>query len=160
MDKLQILKFLCTYVDIFGQSTQLRINKQTRSKTLFGGILSILMFLVLFAFFYYISQDVFYKTNPQISVEELINQNYSPINLDRYSFPISFALTNYGNFALYNPRYFTYSILLNYGLKTSENLTEEKLNWTNCTKDFFRQISKSEYENLQMNNYFCIENQY
>jgi hypothetical protein len=159
MGILSSFKFVCTFVDIFGQSIQLRINKQTKSKTLFGGILSILMFLLLFAFFYYNAQDVIYKTNPQISIEQQINTNFSAINLDKNSFPMSFALTNYGNYPVHLPRYFTYSIVLNYGLTTEENLKEIKLNWTNCTKDFFPLISEYEYEKLQINNYFCIENQ-
>ena len=54
--------------DIFGTTVEFKINKQVRSKTILGGILSILMIVLLCIMFAISSQDVIYKENPQICI--------------------------------------------------------------------------------------------
>jgi hypothetical protein len=55
-------------IDLFGQGIELRIDKFSKSKTIIGGLLTIIMFLMLLFMFYITSEDVFNKTNPNISV--------------------------------------------------------------------------------------------
>jgi hypothetical protein len=159
MGFLSSLKNIVLFTDIFGQGIQLKINKKQKSKTLLGGLLSISMFLLLSAFFYYNAQDVIYKTNPQISIEEQININYPEISLDKYTFPISFALTNFANYPIYKPNYFTYTAKLVFGLTIAETMDELYLNFTNCKKENFPLIAEEEYKEKNIDAYFCLDNQ-
>lgn len=147
-----------TCLDIFGQGIQLKINKQTKSQTFLGGLLSIIMIVLLIVFFYFSAQDVLYKTNPQISIEQQINEISSDLILDKYSFPISFSLTNYLNYRIFNPKFFTYSIVYTQGVNSSD-LDEIDLNLTNCRIDHFPNIAEDKFYSQQLDKNLCIENQ-
>lgn len=146
-------------MDIFGQGIQLKINKETKSKTIFGGILSLLMIVLLGIFFYFNAQDVLFKTNPQISIEQQINSNEADLILNQQAFPISFSLTNYGNFRIYDPKYFTYSLVYSYGETSAEYTTDVHLNMTQCTKDYFPNIPEEKFYAQLLDKNLCIENQ-
>jgi hypothetical protein len=153
------LKSYICLIDIFGQGIQLKIDKNTKSKTIFGGIMSIFMIVLLSVFFYFNAQDVLYKTNPQISVEQQINSNSPDLILDQSSFPISFSLTNYGNYRVFNPKYFTYSLVYSFGETSAEYTEDVHLNMTQCTKDYFPNIPEQKFFDQQLDKNLCIENQ-
>jgi hypothetical protein len=153
------INHLITSIDQFGQGIELRIDKLVKSKTFFGGLLTILMQILLFLMFYFSAQDIFYHTNPRISIEQKINQELPEILMDRFSFPISFSLTYNGNFALYKPKYFNYYISLRYGETTAEKLKEEFLNFTNCKKEFFPLVTQQAYDKLNMDQNLCVPGQ-
>jgi hypothetical protein len=64
---------IITYMDIFGQGINLNINNNIKSKTIIGGILTIIMMIFLLFMFFIMAQDVLSHTNPQISLEQQIN---------------------------------------------------------------------------------------
>jgi hypothetical protein len=146
-------------MDLFGQGIELRIDKFSKSKTIFGGLLTIIMIFMLFFMFYITSQDVFNKTNPKISLEQQVNKELSPLNLDKNTFPLSFSLMINGNFAIYKPNYFNYYISRRYGKTTDPALIEDFYNITQCRKEFFPKVTQEEYDKLNMNQNLCVEDQ-
>lgn len=146
-------------IDLFGQGIELRIEKFSKSKTIIGGLLTIIMFLMLLFMFYITSEDVFNKTNPNISVEQQVNKELLPIILDKNTFPLSFSLMMNGNYAIYKPSYFSYFISIRYGKTTDPALTEDFYNITQCRKEFFPRVSQEDYDKLNMNQNFCVEDQ-
>jgi hypothetical protein len=154
-----LLSSIITKIDLFGQGIELRIDKLVKSQTLFGGLLTIIMIILLFFMFFFSSQDVLYHTNPQISLEQQINSQMSPIFLDGNTMPISISLTLNGNFALYKPEYFNYYFSLRYGLTTAESLTEEFFNLTQCRKDLFPMVTQEAYDKLNIDQNLCVDGQ-
>ena len=82
--KLRIEKII-TCLDVFGQGINLTIDKQTKSKTFFGGLLSILLSIFVASMFYFYGDDFFYKTNPQTSNEiQMLNIILMEFVLDQH----------------------------------------------------------------------------
>lgn len=150
---------IITQIDLFGQGIELRIDKLVKSKTIFGGLLTIIMIILLFFMFFFSSQDVLNHTNPNISVEQQINTEMSPIYLDKNTMPISISLTVNGNMALYKPEYFNYYFSVRSGLTTAESLDEEFLNLTQCNKDLFPMVTQEAYDKLNMGQNLCVDGQ-
>jgi hypothetical protein len=145
-------------LDQFGQGVELRIKNQTKSQTIIGGILSLTMVIFLLLMFFFQAQDIFYRRNPQISLEHQVSGINPEIILDQKTFPIAIALTDYSNLALNLSRYFNFSFFLFSG-PTSEYPTETQYPLVNCKKEFFPLITQASYDSLGMDNYLCIENQ-
>jgi hypothetical protein len=153
------LSSIITYIDLFGQGINLLIDKKEKSKTIFGGLLTMIMLILLFFMFFFSAQDVLYHTNPQISLEQQINSNMSALFLDKNTMPISISLTLNGNFALYKPEYFNYYFSVRYGETTAESLTEHFYNLTQCRKELFPRVTQEAYDKLNMNQNLCIDGQ-
>jgi hypothetical protein len=151
-------KFI-TAVDLFGQGINLRLHTRIKSKTILGGFLTIITVLLLTSMFYYNLEDVWYKTNPQVTVEQIVSSEYPNITLDIDSMPISVAMTNNNNYVINKPRYFKFFAKLKYGLTTNPNLEEKNINLVPCKKDYFPRISNESYDSLNMNQNLCLENQ-
>jgi hypothetical protein len=149
---------LITKIDMFGQGIKLRIHKRVESKTLFGGILSNIMIILLLLMFLFEANDVVYKQNPQISLEQQVLLKAPNLTLDSFTFPIAASLTANTNVGLYLPKYFNYSAYLIYG-ETSDELKTKYFNLISCKKEFFPNILQEQYDNLLLDNGFCIENQ-
>jgi hypothetical protein len=152
------LSNLMLSLDIFAQGVELRINKETKSRTILGGILSVVMVVFLLIMFFFQAQDVFYRRNPQISIEQQVTGEFPEIILDGESFPLAIALTDYSNTALDFPRYFRLSLYTVSGL-TSGSLNETNYPLVHCKKEFFPRISQHSYDSLNMDNFYCTENQ-
>jgi hypothetical protein len=146
-------------IDIFGQGIQLRIGKDTKSKTNLGGILTILMMGLLLAMLIYNIGNVLNRRNPQISVEQQVTEEYPSLVLNQETFPFSISLTNNGNVGVNKPNYFKFSVILMSGLTTSSSLNETEFNLVNCKKKFFPRIKNDSYNSLNMDQNMCIENQ-
>ena len=135
------LIYLIIRIDRFGQAIELRIDKLTKAKTLLGGLVTIIMLILLFLIFFFSAQNIFYHTNPRISLEQKVNDGLPTMYLNNETFPISFSLMMNGNFALYKPEYFSYYISLRYGNTTAIKLSEDFYNFTECKKEFFPLVS-------------------
>jgi hypothetical protein len=145
-------------LDQFGQGVELRIKNQTKSQTIIGGILSLTMLIFLLLMFFFQAQDIFYRRNPQISLEQQVSGISPEIILDHKTFPIAIALTDNSNLALNLPRYFNFSFFLFSG-PTSEYLAETHYPLVSCKKEYFPLVTQDSYDSLGMDNYLCIENQ-
>jgi hypothetical protein len=146
-------------VDMFGQEIKLRINKQTVSKTFVGGILSNLMFILLFLMFFFQAQDVFYKTNPFISLEQQVLKHAPELVLDYYSFPMAASLTGMTNLGIYLPNFFKYSAILFWGNTDADEFNQQHFDLIPCKKDFFPNIEKEVFYDLALDRALCVENQ-
>ena len=93
-------------MDLFGQNIDFKINGQSKSKTLFGGILSMLMIILLIVFLFISSEDVLYRKNPQIAVQNNVLETIPEIISNKDNFPVSVSLTGNSNDAINKPEYF------------------------------------------------------
>jgi hypothetical protein len=61
--------------DIYGNYFQLRINNQTKFKTLYGGLLSLVTFIILILCILSFGNDFFKRQNPKVTLEEGLFQD-------------------------------------------------------------------------------------
>jgi hypothetical protein len=150
---------ILTYADFFGQGINLTINKMTKAKTIFGGILSILLVIMVSFLFFFYAEDLLYRQNPLTSNELQMMKKFPNITLDKFSFPFSVSLLNKENEMIYKPKYFKYQFNYIYGDTSNSQLNSLPLKVKNCGSDDFPLISNEQFENLNLNNTLCIENQ-
>jgi len=94
------LKDKIIYADLIGQQVQLKIDGYKRSKTMFGGLLTISSIIMLLAFFAYCAEDLVYHNNPQISEENQILSPYPRITLNKSNHQMAFFLSFSDNIAI------------------------------------------------------------
>lgn len=83
------------YFDIFGSLISFQYKTQTNFTTTFGGILSLLYFMIIVGCFYLIGRDFFSRRKPYITS----STEYSPsMLLSKQDFAIKFAYENYTSF--------------------------------------------------------------
>lgn len=145
-------------LDLFGRRIELNINSSNSSNTFLGGILSINMIFLLLLFLYYNSLDVINRQNPQITIEQQINTNKSDIILDKYTFPISFAMTDVSNKNILRPEYFMFNLAY-INDEDSYTIYDLSLNITKCTRNHFPRIEERIFYNQKLDTNFCIDNQ-
>ena len=118
-------------MDLFGQNIDFKINGQSKSKTLFGGILSMLMIILLIVFLFISSEDVLYRKNPQIAVQNNVLETIPEIISNKDNFPVSVSLTGNSNDAINKPEYFRIKFYIMSG-ETSTEIPLNELNTTFC----------------------------
>lgn len=149
---------ILTQADLFGQGINLTINRSTKAKTAFGGILSIILIILVSCLFFFYAEDLLYRANPITSNEIQMMTSFPTINLDKSNFPFSVALVNKENRLIYDSKYFRYQYNYIYGDTSSSELNSIPLKVNYCTPDDFPLISNEQYNNTHLDNTFCIEN--
>jgi hypothetical protein len=113
--------------DIYGNYFQLRINNQTKFKTLSGGLLSLLTLIILILCVLSFGNDFFKRKNPKISIEEGLFQDSEIPILNGTEYPVKpVVISTYKSF-------FTYSKLKVTNLK---NNTVISYYLEECQQDF------------------------
>jgi hypothetical protein len=153
------MKKLITSLDAFGLGISLTMNKMTKSKTLIGGFLTIIMNLSLIAMFYISAQDLLDHSNPQIGVDSQILETRPPMNLNTFTMPISLSVSMDTNYVLELPEYFTYSFILWSGGTSDLSLTPSRFNVKKCKKENFPLISEEIFNDFLLYKNYCMENQ-
>lgn len=145
--------------DIFGQTVKLKINDEIRSKTILGGVLTIITIIILSILLVLQFQDLLNHTSPKIFIETQNKENSDQIVLNKNTFPISFVTITEANENVDLPRFFEFEVLYT-RLSISENYTEFlHYNFSKCITDDFPQISKKLFNDLYINEANCINDQ-
>jgi hypothetical protein len=152
MVKLNLIK----QIDIFGVPISLRINKMERSKTFFGGLLTIILSCFMLAMFFLNISSLFKRESPTISIEQTFVNNPS-INIDPMKMPFGFFLSyiNNSNIGEKFDKYFTLRV------ETKEynniNITEilTLLPVEQCNEEKFP-LKKEDAQNAAIKQSTCI----
>jgi hypothetical protein len=154
---LKEVKNVVKNVDFFGESIHLRINNQTTSKTLLGGISSIFIIVGFSSMFITLSLDIFQKEKPIVSLENRILSKSPNLTLDSFSLPISINLQDYYLNTYYMPNIFVLEAYL--VSRINDSLIPTKLDLENCSLNNFPQISNKSFIESKLYNNLCIKNQ-
>lgn len=99
--------------DMFGLGINLTINKMTKSKTLIGGFLSIILYLFLVVMFYVSANDVINYFNQTTTVIQEKMANSPKIKLNSTTMPISITFSlGYSNSPVDISKYLNLSVSL------------------------------------------------
>ena len=151
---LGLKKFLKS-LDIYGINVSFTINKESTSKTLVGGILTILSFLTFLIYGYFISQNLLYHKNPVIARIGYIGGNYTDIENILSVIPISFKFEGIEIDNLFNYfTVFTYYEVLN--VSNNELIIVEEIPFEKCNKNYYPDISENTYYSEISNESLCL----
>jgi hypothetical protein len=145
--------------DIFGESILLNIKKEYKTKSFFGGILTIITIGLLIGALWSVGNDFFYKLQPTTDLEDYLYTVRPTYNLNKKTFPIAFCFQTYDQMTYNIPEYFKFELI---GLKTfTSNTTTIQSNYEyeNCTYDHFPLLSKESIAKAGLPNYLCPKDQ-
>ena len=147
-------------IDIFGAKFNFTILGKTHYNTKFGGILTLITVALSLIFTLLFGSDMFFRKNPKVIIERIVPDNYDFKYYNVSSFPFYWTLLDsYNNLVNFTDFLYPISILYVYNYNSSKNLLE--LNDTvilpnkKCTKKMVN--NNDNFENLGLNNYYCID---
>jgi hypothetical protein len=156
MEFIENTQKLILKLDKYGKPINLTIKESEKTNTIIGGILSLSMIcflssLLIIGFF-----EIIYSLNPIVTLEKQVVGEDNKININKHSFPLAIALTDFTNIDFYKPRYFSYKLGIKNGSGTSGVYVEKSLNFTKCKKENFSQVSNKTFNNLLLENKLCL----
>ena len=69
---------LVKLIDIFGTTFQFTTFKDSKFRTLIGGVMTILSGIVLVIFFFLFGRDFLFKKNPMVVSQNMVPDQYKP----------------------------------------------------------------------------------
>ncbi|KAL4503470.1 hypothetical protein ABPG73_017213 [Tetrahymena malaccensis] len=94
-------------VDIYGQSIQLNLNKKNKYNTVFGGILSILIFQLMLVGCWFFGKELVFKQNPQVISQQRVVDCPRRIDIKPDNLIIMLGVANDNSQYFYDPTIYT-----------------------------------------------------
>ena len=108
---LGLIKKSLIAIDIYGQSLTLTVENEVKVRTLLGGVLSFLTIGMIIGAAWATGSDLIYKNEPTIDLEDQLYKERPVMNLDKYTFPISFCIQDYSQNTFNIPEYFKFEFI-------------------------------------------------
>jgi hypothetical protein len=136
------MKDIFKKIDIIGLKVELHIDKQSRSSTVLGEILFIIVIILTLIVTWILGNDVFFKLQPALVIQNQILTNRPKIILDKLTCPISLVMQlMHDNVSYYNERYFTFSVNLIIVNNNDSSIKTIPYELETCTYNHFPNIS-------------------
>jgi hypothetical protein len=153
------IKRVFKFIDMFGESIHLNIKKQWKSKTCFGGILTIVTFSFLIAAAWLMGNDILYKNQPTTDLEDMLLEQRPFYALDKYSFPMAFCFQDYDQLTYNIPSYFRFEVNNVRTFTFNQTTVTTQLEYENCTYNHFPKMDRKALDGAGITNYLCLKNQ-
>ena len=148
-------------IDIFGDNIKLTIKKQETTKTLVGGLTTLLLIGSIIALFVMMSLDILQKQKPIITIENQIQPLHPNLTLTNSTLPISIVLQDAYMNNFYTPEIFTMeakSITIVIG-DNGTTTTIENLQYVLCEPSHFPLLTNDSFYSSGLHFYYCLKSQ-
>lgn len=150
-------------MDILGENINFTIDKKTTFKTVYGGILSLFLYVIYIIMFYHFGKNIlnpYGKSNPNISYEEKISKIPQNITFNKTHFLFGIRIEDEDSNYFNHTNYFYHSLLYKIYDYKSKIFNEKNLKLRSCadlnftiegntidgdSKDFFHSVNMSEW---------------
>jgi len=88
-------------LDLFGISYNFQLDNQEKYKTLKGGLISIMFYLITLILFIGFGQNLYERKNPKVSLSSMIG-DYERTSINNKNFTLAFRIENYDGLQLNN----------------------------------------------------------
>jgi hypothetical protein len=153
------LKKAIEFCDIYGESIQLNIKRELKSKTFLGGLLTIITFGLIFGATWSMGEDIIYKTHPSTDIEDQLFVERPFYYLDKYNFPLSFCFQDYDQLTYNIPSYFKFEVINIKTYNTNSTTETSKYEFENCTYDHFPNLPNQYLDKAGIRKYICLKDQ-
>jgi len=133
------MKSMINKIDIFGKPLQLRLGKEINNSTLFGGILSLITYLLVCSTFFYKILQYFERTHANVNFRLGQSSTPKPMNLNKQNLFFIFTLIDFRNYTV---------------IENLDSYFDFEFRYTRCTKTKFSNVNK---EKLLIENKNCSE---
>ena len=152
---LNIIKF----IDLFGHTPSFVVNQELKYKTIFGGILSIIILILGLILLIFFSIDLFARNSPSINLSTNLEPNPTKLYyFDNFEFIIGVNDENLE--MVYDESIFNIKAYL-YSKKGSDEdffSNPIELDLVQCNEVLSTSINYRLFQNINLQNYFCISN--
>ncbi len=149
-------------LDFYGQPVKVFFNKESSIKTILGGVLTIINFILICIFSWYTGNDIFYKKKPFFYQHSLTKDNFSEILVNYSSFPLGFNLYDINGTILNWKNYFDLKFLYKkIKIDTSGVMLftgEQEIKYQGCINKNFPILDQNTYEKLGISLALCPDN--
>jgi hypothetical protein len=154
------LKSIIRKLDIFGTKIELELNGQSRSTTVMGGVLCIIVIVLIISATWVLGNDIFYRLQPSILIQNELKSQRPNLVLDKYTYPISIVMQGMeDNVPYFNEKYFSYSINLMIVNNTDSTIKTVPYEIEKCNYDHFPYLSQEQIDKAGIPRYYCIKDQ-
>jgi hypothetical protein len=153
------IRKMIKYLDIFGETINLTIKKEFKTKSVFGGLLTILTIGTLLFAMWSVGNDLFYKQQPTTDVEDNLFIERPTYYLDKETFPVSFCFQTYDQQTYNIPQYFKFEVINYKTFNKNSTTLQSYYEWENCTLDHFPKLSQDYLKTAGIDKYLCLKNQ-
>ena len=143
-------------IDIYGAYTYFTIEKNIKSKTITGGIFSLLSFVFFILYTILNSDNLLNRLNPAVTRMELYDKKY--VNVDNLLSIMPIAITYRGmSYDELSNYFYIFAYYEEYDLNNEEFINGETIDFVKCSKEFFPNISEDMYRSEIVNNSICLD---
>jgi hypothetical protein len=150
---------LVKYLDIYGETIQLNIENESKSKTFLGGILTIITVGMLIGAAWSTGNDIIYKNQPSTDMEDILFKDRPFYYLDKYTFPLSFCFQDYNQQVYDIPSYFKFEVINIKTFNTNTTTITTFYEYENCTYDHFPNLEPEYIDKSGIRSYKCLKDQ-
>jgi hypothetical protein len=145
--------------DLFGETIQLNLKGHHNIKTVYGGMITILIFILLAGATWLMGNDMFYKEQPTTAIQEISYKQRPFFNLNRNNFPIAFCLQRYDQTVWDIKQYFKMEVLDWKAFNTNTTSAVKTYEFENCTNEHFPKLDDEYLTIAGVRNYYCLKDQ-
>ena len=144
-------------IDIFGSKARFTINGHKTYQTVFGSIITLISYSVIFVFFIVFSKEIIYHKKPNVISSDLIDS--SPLHFlltNEFIWAISLQFLNYSMYI--DERVYTlkaYAAISNVNDDGTASETQVNLNLVKCSNYSFSVIPEY-FHGLALENLYCV----
>ncbi|EAR99693.1 transmembrane protein, putative (macronuclear) [Tetrahymena thermophila SB210] len=151
--------------DYFGIPVQMRVSKDLKHKTNFGGLVTIATTIAMFVYSYFILNQCFSYLNPNIVSQDYVTSQPDDVvfNQQQYTFAMGIqdqSLTHFLDESIYYLDVQLMETTKSYNETTNEydqNTVTQPIKMERCTKNHFQvQGAQSFFETLNYTNIYCL----
>ena len=144
-------------IDFIGREPNLRIDNQSRNKTVLGGLLCLLIYCLFIMSALYFGQELVFRQKPNIIDTTIPLNEMENIKISNEEFAFFFSLYDNINGTYYSiDKFLSYKLtFIHYNDNGIENEIEIPLENCNSEKHFFNREDDS-YKNLDLSLFKCI----
>ena len=147
-------------IDLFGEVFNFTIFGKSTYKTMFGGMLSLVLILASIGISFLFGMDMISKKNPKVMIDRIIPENYSFINCNISNFPIFWrisddnsATVNFNGILYPNLTFYVYKY--NKTISAMDSIKNISMPIKICTKELVQ--NDYIFDKYDLKNYYCLD---
>lgn len=133
-------------LDVYGEKIKFRLEDKEQVKTIIGVYLTVLTGILTVIAAWFLSNDIVYRNKPNYFIENSILPTYPPLKLDKYTYPLSFALSTINGTRDSFSSYFNYKVYQTTIINNKDgsiNETVVDLPLIQCTREHYPALDDS-----------------
>jgi len=152
------MKSILSKADLYAYKIKMTLNQEEKISTAFGRTLSVLTFLILLVFTWFVGNDFIYHANPVSFMDELIGSDFPRINITAEYFPLAFGLSDQYGYPVKNDSIIEFHLIKSQFIFAENIHTVTDIELEICKHKHFPSIPQNEFDIAHIEGFYCPKN--